>query len=61
MRLEELRKLSKKELAEETKKSLANIREAGKELDRLGVWNKNAKKELKENGTTILWKAKSLQ
>ncbi len=55
MRLEEFRKLSKKEQNKQVQISMKEITIAGKELDKKGTWNKNAWKELKEKGKTKIY------
>ncbi len=57
MRLHKFQQLSKAEQKKETEKAKQKIQLAYKKLCEIGNWNKNATKELKEKGETILWEA----
>ena len=58
MRLNEFIQLSSAEQKKEIEKVKQKLIISYKELSDIGVWNKNASKELKKSGGTILWEAK---
>lgn len=57
MRLNEFRQLSVKDQKKEVEKAKRKIVVAYQKLCRLGNWNENASKELKEKRECILWKS----
>ena len=59
MRLSKFRKLSPKRQKQETEKAIEGINKAYLKLCQIGVWNKNATKELRETGEAVLWTAKN--
>lgn len=58
MRLALFRQLSKAQQKIETQKSLERIREAGRELDKLGIWHKQPKGFPKKVNEYTLWERK---
>jgi hypothetical protein len=55
MRLSLFRELSNEEQKKEVELAIKRIQKARKKLDRIGTWNKNVTKELKEKVEAILW------
>lgn len=60
MRLAEYIQLSKEERAKVDVESAKSLIEAGKKLDKLGIWNipKDARKRLKKGEELIIWEKK---